>query len=635
MVDRPFSSKSQKNQDTSYTSLGAGPYIGIVKGNVDDTRMGVLQVEIPSLGNNTSNITSLYSCQYLSPFYGVKSPNAVDIGDVASFESSQHSYGMWFVPPDIDTQVLVIFAEGKVSNAFWIGCVQDKLINNMIPGIAASEDTFAETDENDFTLEKTDNAAYGTNTVPAGEVNKALFNDARLLGDVNRLKRPIHPFADILKKQGLIQDTVRGTTSSSARRESPSAVFGISTPGRIIPGTKKSKLGPVDEQQTVETTRNAGHTFVLDDGDAIGQNQLVRLRSASGHQILLNDTAGVVYIANGSGKAWMEFGSEGNIDVYSGTGGVNIRSAGDMNFHSDGNINMYAKKKMQISSEDELSIDGYSIRQYAVEDIKTHAQVGTISTKAPNGKIVSYAGGGQAHHTSGRHDLTGSQVHFNSVSIDTNVSADIERTARAYRHDVASRNTGQLITSDPQGNISVVSRMPTHEPFYDHKDKETNTLVQGGPPGATDTVPGTAGFIAQQNRQSDIKSIRDAQYEADLVYEILTQGVTTPSKIKSTIESFAKSYNNKFKIPAGLGIDPVSTVIKDIASQSIKRVVDASKTAGNLSKGVAGTVTEVTDTAKNVVAGKVVSVKQTKTLISRVGSKISSTVKNIGKAFGF
>ena len=177
--------------------------------------------------------------------------------------------------------------------------------------------------------------------------------------------------------------------------------------------------------------------------------------------------------------------------------------------------------------------------------------------------------------------------------------------------------------------------MPTHEPFYDHKDKETNTLVQGGPPGATDTVPGTAGFIAQQNRQSDIKSIRDAQYEADLVYEILTQGVTTPSKIKSTIESFAKSYNNKFKIPAGLGIDPVSTVIKDIASQSIKRVVDASKTAGNLSKGVAGTVTEVTDTAKNVVAGKVVSVKQTKTLISRVGSKISSTVKNIGKAFGF
>ena len=34
-------------------------------------------------------------------------------------------------------------------------------------------------------------------------------------------------------KQGLVQDNVRGTTSSSARRESPSAVFGISTPGRV------------------------------------------------------------------------------------------------------------------------------------------------------------------------------------------------------------------------------------------------------------------------------------------------------------------------------------------------------------------------------------------------------------------
>ena len=637
MGNDAFSTKKLVSQDADYTVLDPGPYIGIVKENVDETRMGILKVEIPSLGNNTSNSGALYACRYLSPFYGVKSPNAVDPTDVASFESSQHSYGMWMVPPDIDTQVLVLFVEGKTSNAFWIGCVPEKLINHMTPGIAASEDTFAETDENDFTLEKTDNAAYGTNTVPAGEVNKALFNDAKLLGGVDRLKRPIHPFAEILKEQGLIQDTVRGTTTSSARRESPSAVFGISTPGRIIPGSKKSRIGPIDKIRTTETTRGTGHTFVLDDGDVNGDSQLVRLRSASGHQILLNDTAGVVYIANGSGKAWMEFGSEGNIDIYSGTGGVNIRSAGDMNFHSDAGINMFAKKDIKISSESDIIVDTLngSIQQYAYKDIKTQTVSGSISSKAVGGQIVSYAASGQTHHTSGRHDLTGSQVHFNSVSIDPNIVATYQPTVRRYVPDVDPKNTAKVLTVNPQGNISVVSRMPTHEPFYDHKDKKTNRLVQGGAPGANDTIPGTAGFIAQQNRQSDIKSIRDAQYQADLEYEILAQGATTPSRIKPIVESFANSYNTKFKIPDIIGINPASTVIKDIANQTIQNITNPSTTVGNLSQSISGPATQVTDTYKNVVGGKVTSVRQTVSLVSTVGKTISSTVKNIGKIFGW
>ena len=258
MVDRPFSSKSQKPQDTSYTIVDPGPYIGIVKGNVDDTRMGILQVEIPSLGNNTSNINSLYACRYLSPFYGVKSPNAVDPSGVANYESSQHSYGMWFVPPDIDTQVLVIFAEGKISQAFWIGCVTDKLLNHMVPGIAASVDTFSPTSGGDFSQSK--EQIYGTSNVPAGEVNKSLFEDAKLIGGAGRLKKPIHPFAETLRQQGLVQDPVRGTTSSSARRESPSQVFGISTPGRIIPGTRKSKKGPIVRYACLHLICKAGET---------------------------------------------------------------------------------------------------------------------------------------------------------------------------------------------------------------------------------------------------------------------------------------------------------------------------------------------------------------------------------------
>ena len=41
----------------------------------------------------------------------------------------------------------------------------------------------------------------------------------------------IHTLHIPIVKQGLIKDTVRGTTTAGARRESPSQVYGILTPG--------------------------------------------------------------------------------------------------------------------------------------------------------------------------------------------------------------------------------------------------------------------------------------------------------------------------------------------------------------------------------------------------------------------
>ena len=118
--------------------------------------------------------------------------------------------------------------------------------------------------------------------------------------------KPIHPFAETLLKQGLSADDMRGNTSSSARRESPSQVFGISTPGRKDIGTTKQPVGAKDSGATDHVVRKTGHTFVMDDGAEDGTNQLTRLRTASGHQLLMHDTEGVVYIANGSGNAYIE-----------------------------------------------------------------------------------------------------------------------------------------------------------------------------------------------------------------------------------------------------------------------------------------------------------------------------------------
>ena len=79
----------------------------------------------------------------------------------------------------------------------------------------------------------------------------------------------------------------------------------------------------------------------MDDGSVDGTDQLIRLRTTGGHQVLMNDTEKILYIASSTGNQWLEFSAAGSINVY-GAGGINMRSEGPINLHSDSAINMNA-----------------------------------------------------------------------------------------------------------------------------------------------------------------------------------------------------------------------------------------------------------------------------------------------------
>ena len=116
-----------------------GPYEAIVRNVLDPKYNGSLEVELlKSVGaGNTAQATGQrVTAKYLYPFYGATSLNAVsnNIGQ----KYSQQSYGMWFVPPDIGNIVMVIFVEGHINKAYWFGCVQQELMNFMVPGNAAT-----------------------------------------------------------------------------------------------------------------------------------------------------------------------------------------------------------------------------------------------------------------------------------------------------------------------------------------------------------------------------------------------------------------------------------------------------------------------------------------------------------------
>lgn len=566
--------KNREIRNTDYTAKDAGPWLGIVKDNVDPSGMGTLKVLIPARGasGEKGRDGNLVTCRYLNPFYGVKSQAGIDPTQPANYEATQHSYGMWFTPPDIDTEVMVIFVEGKDTKAFWIGCVMEPYMNHMIPGIASSTNTFSD-DVSDFGQSK--EKIYGSDNLPAGEFNRTLYNNEQSGRGFDQ-KKPIHPFTKRLSEQGLITDTVRGTTSSSARRESPSNVYGISTPGPIKRDSKKfSKVGPIDKQKTVKLTRDPGHTFVMDDGDANGNNHLVRLRTSTGHQILMHDTEGVIYIANGSGNAWMEFDKSGRIDVYSADS-INLRSTTNFNIHSDAGINLYAKDKVKIRGKNGVVLDGANIINYADKDIKNQATKGNVTTRAGE-NIYSYADGLQHHNAQGRLDLSAGQVHFNSYSVSATgtplqlrtkyYEADGTNTLEEKFDDVLTVNKKSILTRTPGSNdtMSGMGQMPTHEPAI-HANKVIRFF--GVSTANNLNVVGSPEFVAWRNMNSDLEVVRLGQAQANLeVYLRENFPNASQAVLQAEAKKFIDGYNQRYGLPDSLNLSFLTTGVSDAVQQ--------------------------------------------------------------------
>ena len=234
IVQRSKSAPGGKSIEEKLASF-PGPYIGYIKNSADVLRMGRLDVWIPELHGTydesaLSSVGQTSTVRYCSPFAG-QTPLSDTNASTDGYKNTQKSYGFWMVPPDIDTAVLVIFANGDRNNGFWIGCVPEPYMNHMTPGKASSS-TYVGTDEQ---LEDYKDTRKLTNVSVAEGNRKALKEDGPIVQnskyetDVAISKRPVNPHeTNSLIGQGLESDDVRGLTSASARRETPSQVFGIS-----------------------------------------------------------------------------------------------------------------------------------------------------------------------------------------------------------------------------------------------------------------------------------------------------------------------------------------------------------------------------------------------------------------------
>jgi len=552
---------NQKNINEKYIDSDPGPYVGVVKATTDPLRMGRLGVNIPAL-TNTANPTvdNIVWCQYLSPFYGAKIINATSKSDPNDYKATQHSYGFWAIPPDIDTEVLVIFAKGETEkkSAFWIGCVQQPLTNQQVPGYGASKFTEQAADRLDARERaRSGQTNYGTDFLPVGEKNRRMIDNASTIESANQFRYPVNDvLAEQLLEQGLIQDDIRGTTSSSAKRESPSQVFGLNTPGRVRPDSRKLNIGINGSQ--VRPDRNPGHSFVMDDGDLNGNNQLTRIRTASGHQLLMHDTHGVVYIANGSGNSWIEMNSDGKVMIYA-QDGFNLRSDGNFDLHSGGDINFHAKHSIKFTAEQDLALnaEGYMLTM-GQKGVFNTSEKGSVRSFARDG-ITSYTSGTQLHGAGGRIDLAGSQVHFNSVGASPswgptwlNPQAAGIITDESQNDVNLTVGRGSVLEANTKKTKTTVPNLVTHEPFTRAPSAIIETVSQWEDPvkwKKLSKTPGTLEYLAQQNRESDVEYIRNLQFFADQKKYLESQGLieVKGTDLNSIVENVKIDTINKGK----------------------------------------------------------------------------------------
>ena len=495
-----------------------GPYIGYVKNPTDINRMGRLFVHIPDLHGDFREETiraQTVSVSYCSPFAG-QTP-LTETNTNREFANTQKSYGFWMVPPDVDTKVLVMFANGDINSGYWLGCIYEDLMNHMTPGIATSE-KFSGSDAQLTRYVR----QQGLDTVPVAEPQRFDGDTSGVQRDNNDPRtdnsypfRPTHvPATETLIAQGLIRDEIRGTTSSSARRETPSQVFGISTPGPIdYEGQKTNRRESINRHgkiykdsgdefdfSNVAHSRLGGQTFVMDDGTpAIRegnitktpiQNELIRLRTRSGAQLLLHNSEELVYITNNNGSAWIEFTADGKIDVYA-KDSVSFHTANDFNFRADRDINMEAARNINIKATGEntktnsdpslttgrIHIDARNIEMIAKKetdggDIKINANNDFKLFATANGKIEV---GTNVDVFAGTDFLvnTGSEIHFNTIG---KVSA-----GHVGETVVEQLSLFDNLGLNEQSSKSIMKRVPTAEPYNEHenkrKDKTTATMT--------------------------------------------------------------------------------------------------------------------------------------------------------------
>ncbi len=447
-------------------------------------------------GNSIGDLNQTYSVKYASPFYGVTGYEYMGLNK-GDFQDTQKSYGMWFPTVEIGTTVLVAFVNGDADSGYFIGCVPGRFMNHMVPAIGGSSE-FEATQEQKRKYDT-------TQPLPVAEYNRKANTQEKSLA-IEKIKKPIHPIADVFLKQGLLEDDIRGTTTSTSRRNVPNAVFGISTPGPFdrSEGAKKQFIGKQQSKSPVPIPvgRLGGTTLVMDDGEDryqrkthasvggqeyadteqkekgdpnIPYNEYFRIRTRTGHQILMHNSEDLIYIGNSRGTTWVELTSNGKIDIYA-EDSISIHTENDLNIRADRDINLEAGRNVNIKSIARTHFESGADMRLV---IGANGNITTASNlNVATGSNNFFTAGANTNILSGgTHFETAGTIHMNGPSAGAAAAVSPLSTHDNIKTSSKEKWEEKNRYSVKEPLRSILKRVPMHEPWALHENFAPEVLT--------------------------------------------------------------------------------------------------------------------------------------------------------------
>jgi hypothetical protein len=355
---------------------------------------------------------------------------------------------------------------------------------------------------------------YATSSpLPVAEINRKA-NDLSQNMAVDKIKKAVHPIADRFLEQGLLEDDTRGYSTTSARREVPNMSFGILSPGPLDrrPGATKKFVGTKQDpsKEPVPVSRMGGTQFVMDDGDGRYQrkkpasegpseyadtqnketgdpdipfSEYFRVRTRTGHQILLHNSEDLIYIGNARGTTWIELTSNGKIDIFA-EDSISVHTKNDLNIRADRDINLEAGRNVNIKAaadyskdadKDDLGFDSGRVQIESRHDTKIIiGKGGKITTKADLEIFTTQSNNLTAGVSTNilstvGHFETAGVIHMNGVPATPAVPATALPT---HKSPVTDKDLKWSATKYFQETplTSIIKRIPMHEPWPLHEN---------------------------------------------------------------------------------------------------------------------------------------------------------------------
>ena len=333
---------------------------GVVVDTADPQEMGRMKVWCPSIDGPNPNIEMLPWVTYVTPLAGQAHDYPAGNGGKST---GPVSYGFWAVPK-CGARVLIGFLYNDYNQRIYMGSF--------------------------FYV-------HGNRSLPNG---RNIENEAPQSDSYD----PIEPMSSNLKTQfnNDLANSIAQTRGAYERQVAQAKDDKDEKEGYQIRVTPYDQAGDLDPQTYCITTPGR-HAIIMHDNPKTAR---VRIKTAEGHQIILDDANERIYISTSRGNTWIELDLDGHVHIHGGASvsigagkDINLSAGGNINIAAGGNLNLAATGYAHMSACKDISLSG---------DSKMNLTTGgTLNLKA-GPSIISTAG----------------VIHFNGPEAETAECAD-------------------------------------------------------------------------------------------------------------------------------------------------------------------------------------------------------------------